>query len=259
MTTKTQRKSKSQPGNYILIGSKEYLKEQAVETARKEATLFPDYFEGEEPFFIFELRYHAPFDKDFKELKRLQGTAARSAGRRDEFRGYAIIDLNDYLTHEKERYFEMTMYFLADMSDYWKYIFLVDNTNDRATKLLVSKALGILLQSFFCEIRETSLASPAKRSVDVICREQGIECSDQVREFLQKVWDVEKDGTNIVDVLLREVSVYLGPNIEMHELLSFCQSNSMVVKYMLSDKQQGSFMRMLEHNKEGRQEGRDAV
>ena len=259
MTTKIQRKLKSQLGNYILIGSKEYLKEQAIEIARKEAALFPEYFEGEEPFFIFELRYHAPFEKDFKELKRLQGTAARNAGRRDEFRGYVILDLSDYLTHEKERYFDMTMYFLADMSNYWKYIFLVDNTNDRTTRALVSRMLGILRYSFSCEVREINVAVTEKKNVDIICGEPGVECTDQVKNFLREVVDIETNGADIVDALLREAAVYLGSSIKMIELVSFCKNDSMVVKYMLNDKQHNRLMRMLEHKKEGSHEGREAV
>ena len=66
----------------------------------------PDFFEGERKSFIFELRYTEPFEKNFTELKRLQGLAAEYAGHRNEFQGYIIINLNSYLNHCDECYFK---------------------------------------------------------------------------------------------------------------------------------------------------------
>ncbi|MDO5415491.1 MAG: hypothetical protein Q4F78_08515 [Bacillota bacterium] len=259
MSPKKQRKLKTHQGNYILIGPKEYSKKQAVEIVRKEATLHPDIFEGEEPYFFFELRYFTPFDKSFKELKRLQGIAANNAGRRDEYRGYVVIDLNNYLTHENEHYFDISMYFLADMSDCWKYIFLVGDTNDRAAKMLIRRMFSILLPSFFCEVRDINITALGEKRVDEICAEQGVRCTEHVKNFLHEVLAIDKNGAVIVDALLRDISLHLGSDIEMIDLVPFCKSNSTVVKYMLSDKQYDRFMKILEHNKESSHEEREAV
>ena len=258
MSPKNQRKLKMHQENYILIGPKEYLKKQAVEIVRKEATLHPDNFEGEDPYFFFELRYYAPFDKNFKELKRLQGIAANNAGRRDEYRGYVVIDMNNYLTHENEHYFDIIMYFLADMSDCWKYIFMVDDANERAVKMLIRRMFSILLPSFFCEVRDINITALEKKGVENICEERGIRCTEHVKNFLHEVLAIDKNGVVIVDALLRDISLHLGSDIEMHDLVPFCKSNSTVVKYMLSDRQYDRFMKILEHNKEGRHEVREA-
>ena len=45
--------------------------------------------------------------KNFTELKRLQGLAAKYAGRRNEFQGYIIINFNSYLNHFDDCYFKL--------------------------------------------------------------------------------------------------------------------------------------------------------
>ena len=68
------------PQNFILLTTAEN-KYQAVDEIVNEAVLtVPEKFNGRRKSFPFELRYVPPFDKNFRELKRLQGTAAEMAG-----------------------------------------------------------------------------------------------------------------------------------------------------------------------------------
>ena len=65
------------PQNFILLTTAEN-KYQAVDEIVNEAVLtVPEKFNGRRKSFPFELRYVPPFDKNFRELKRLQGTAWR--------------------------------------------------------------------------------------------------------------------------------------------------------------------------------------
>ena len=245
--------------NYILTGAPGRLGRYAVEIVSKEAERDPGKFEGRKPYFFFELRYHPPFDKGFNELKRLQGTAAEAAGRRDEFCGYVIMDLSGFVTHEKEHYFDMTMYFLADMCDCWKYIFLIDNANEKAAKALMGRMLSILLRRFFCEVREIDEAASGRKVVDAVCAEQGAECTESVKDFFQDVLEIERNGADIIAVLLREATAFLGPQIGMQDLADFCGKREPVVKYMLSSKQYDRIMSVLKWRKEGGHDEREAV
>lgn len=83
--------------NFILLGRPYEQKETIELIVSIYKNNHPDFFEGERKSFIFELRYTEPFEKNFTELKRLQGLAAEYAGHRNEFQGYIIINLNSYL------------------------------------------------------------------------------------------------------------------------------------------------------------------
>ena len=91
--------------NYILLGTP-LTRQSDIESIIHNAKIqHPEQFAGKKDFFAFELRYTESFDKNFTELKRLQGTAAEAAGRRDEFRGYIGINLSSYLNHHEEVHF----------------------------------------------------------------------------------------------------------------------------------------------------------
>ena len=79
------------PENCIFLGNPDTQAADAKLLISQMKVLCPEKFEGNRDSFSFELRYTAPFDKGFNELKRLQGTAAEAAGRRNEFKGYIVI------------------------------------------------------------------------------------------------------------------------------------------------------------------------
>lgn len=247
------------PQNFVLLGTPERQKGLAERIVSDANTRFPEMFEGKKPFFFYELRYVPPFDKEFYELKRLQGTAAEAAGRRDEFRGYVIIDLSHYLTHEKEHYFDITLRFLIDMSDCWKYIFLVDNSNPKAAKELVGKMLTVLLRDISCEVKEDERGLSAGKLVDRICKEQNVVCSSPVKEFLQHLLENESFGEEVVSALLRDISSHCGKRISMTTVTDFFAKREPVIKYMLSQRQFDQLMCIYECRKENRNEEKAEV
>lgn len=242
------------PENFILLGSAGRLKEQAEDIVSEAVECFPERFEGLEPCFEFEMRYTPPFEKNFHELKRLQCIAAKTAGRRDEFRGYIVIDLSSYVAHEKEPYLEVTLRFLSDMSDWWKYIFLVDDSNAKASKELVRTMLGILLCDIPCDVIENREISTACEIVDHICVAQDVTCTRPVKEFLQEVLSVEKVSGDILSALLRDVSAYFGSQVNLRTLEEYFSKKESLIKYMLERKQYEQFMDAFEHKREGSDE-----
>ena len=99
--------------NYILLGTP-LTRQSDIESIIHNAKIqHPEQFAGKKDFFAFELRYTESFDKNFTELKRLQGTAAEAAGRRDEFRGYIGIQSEQLPESSRGRVLEK-IYTLSD-------------------------------------------------------------------------------------------------------------------------------------------------
>ena len=149
------------PKNFILLGSNaDELGCKAGDIAAEANKLFPKSFCGDRSVFPFEFRYVPPFEKPYGELKRLQGTIANYAGRRSEYCGYILIDLNSYIKHESENYFDVTIKFLADNNDCWNYIYLASQNDDGIFLIIqspagsVSAGLSILdtMNSCKCDI-----------------------------------------------------------------------------------------------------------
>ena len=101
----------------------------AIELSEKIALeakeIAPNQFCGLCSVFDFQLRYCLPYElRNFKELKRLQYEARLRTRFQDEYYGYIIIDISEWVGHFDEHLFaEVTMSFLSYMSDSWKYIF----------------------------------------------------------------------------------------------------------------------------------------
>lgn len=240
------------PEHYILLGVPTLQKERAMSIIAQAKARFPERFAGPKDCFSFELRYVAPFGKSFRELKRLQGEAAAAAGRRDEFRGYITLNLSDYLTHENEAYFTITLQFLADMSDTWKYILLVDSGNSRQASALIGRILSIFVQNNIpCEVKEAVAAPPGKNLADAICVEQNLICSRPVIALMQQLLD-QRFSEKIVRTLLRDISWHCGQKIcwlSIHTFFSKSPSSS-IVRYVLPEKEYERLLAVIQQQRE---------
>lgn len=240
---------KNYPENYILLGTPTTLTADANILISQMKVSCPEKFEGNRDSFSFELRYTAPFDKGFHELKRLQGTASEAAGRRNEFKGYIVIDMNSWLTHHEEKYLNKALLFLIDMSDCWKYIFLVDNHNSKAARELVGKILSVFFCDHIpCRVKEEPEKHSCKGRISALCKAQGVMCSPSVKEFLQELLDQEFNE-NIISALLSEMSWNTGNKISMDTLVNFKKNRESVVRYMLTQKEYNCLLAIIEKRK----------
>lgn len=238
------------PENYILLGTTGAMPTNADILISEMKRAHPEKFEGNKDYFTFELRYAAPFDKRFHELKRLQGTASEVAGRRSDFKGYIVIDMSSWLTHHGEEYLNKALLFLVDMSECWKYIFLVDNRNAKAARELVGKILSV----FFCDcipcvVKETNMKHSIKSRVNDLCKAQGVTCSSQVKDFLQELMELEFSET-VVTALLTEMSWSTGKKISVDTLVNFPDSYCSTVSYMLTQKDYNRLLAMIDKRRE---------
>mgnify|MGYP004457643467 FL=1 len=247
------------PENYILLGNSDAQKAHADVIISEMKTSRPEKFEGNKDYFMFELRYAAPFDKSFHELKRLQGTASEAAGRRSDFKGYIVIDMSSWLTHHNDEYLNKALLFLVDMSECWKYIFLVDNQNTKTARELVGKILSV----FFCDhipcvVKEEDVKRSFKSRVNDLCKAQGVICSSQVKEFLQELMELEF-SESVVAALLTEMSWSTGKKIGVDTLATFAENRCSSVSYMLTQKDYNRLLAVIDKRKENWHGEKEAV
>lgn len=238
------------PENYILLGNSDAQKAHADVIISEMKTSRPERFEGNKDYFMFELRYAAPFDKSFHELKRLQGTASEAAGRRSDFKGYIVIDMSSWLTHHDEEYLNKALLFLVDMSECWKCIFLVDNRNAKAARELAGKILSVFLCNRIpCVVKEANLNNSFKSRVNDLCKAQGVICSSQVKEFLQELMELEF-SESVVTALLTEMSWSTGKKISVDTLVNLANIHSSAAGYMLTPKDYNRLLAVIDKRKE---------
>jgi len=253
------RNSNFYPENYILPGNpKERLSDvrHIVSTAKNKC---PEIFEGNRDYFSFQFRYVAPFEKNFRELKRLQGCAASAAGRRNEFKGYITIDLSSWVGHHDEEYLNAALLFMVDMSDCWKYIFLIDNLNAKASRDMVCKVLTVFARErILCRVKEPVEKNSFKQHIDAICKEQGIVCSAAVSELLEDLME-EKFDESIISAILAEAFRNSGNKIVMNSIPNYKSGQNSVIRYMLTQKEYDRFTDIIERYKEKHNEKSEEI
>ena len=238
-------KSSFEPRNIILLGSMDYQRKIANQIVQEAAMLFPELFNGKRASFSYELRYVPPFDKAFNELKRLQGIAAEEAGFRDEFRGYIVMDVSPFITHETDEYFIITLKFLYDMADCWNYIFLVDDSNRKAALDLVREVL-LILEDVPCRVIEEKEDKISRNAqyINEVCKEYGITCSIPVQIFLKNLLDHNDCSRQVVTAIIHELSIKFGTGnvLSMIAMCDYFGNGVPNVKYMLTAKQYESLL-----------------
>lgn len=241
---------KVMPENIILLGNYDSQTAHVYSIISEEKAHHPEKFEGNRDFFDFELRYAAPFEKNFCELKRLQGTAAEAAGRRAEFKGYIVINLNEWLTHHEDNYLNKALHFLADMNDYWKYIFLISSQNVKASRALTGKILEVFfMNNIICKVKECTSVSSVKSLASSACREVGVICDSSVKETIEEMLTLGFDKS-IISALLSEFSWYYGKRVCMDAFLSFISDSEPSVRYMLPQNEYCKLVNLIELRKE---------
>lgn len=246
--------------NIIFMGNPNSLKTLVQTIVSQKKMQYPEKFEGNRDFFYFDLRYVAPFDSKFNELRRLQGTAAEAAGRRDEFRGYICMNLSAYITHEREDYFDKVLYFLADMNEDWKYIFFVDNEKYKPARDLVAHMLNVFLcANVPCQVIEAEEETAHRHIVRSICAEQKIVCDPAVENLFQDLMEQGVCNENIVTALIRDAGWSCGSRITMSKFLDYLSNRISVLNYMLTEKEYNRLVSFAEKWKECEHGEKEAV
>lgn len=126
-------------------------------------------FYGNVKFLEFKLDYCPPNSK-FSEIYRFMDAVRVAAGFRNEFRGIVRINANDWLGHQKERYFLEFLSYLDANTKNWLVILTVSN----AHKPEDAKEMESVV-SMYLRIETVTLAAPTDS-----------EFVDYAAEFLEK-------------------------------------------------------------------------
>ena len=242
------------PKNFILLGSDiKALESKANDIVAEAHELFPESFCGVRPVFPFEFRYVPPFDKSYGELKRLQGTVANNAGRRSEYCGYVLIDMNSFINHETENYFDVTVKFLSDNNECWNYIFIVDCKHSKASLSLVQK----ILMYIHCKVIVDNDKSidVEKRYIEQTLRELGIECTRSARDFLVDAVLQKKIPREVAKTILLDIATTKSETVQVDIsiLAEYFSGETTTAKYMLSECQFDEIVKMcVKENRKGK-------
>lgn len=140
-------------------------------------------FYGDAKFFEFELNYCPPGQK-FSEMYRFLDNVQAIAGFRNEFKGIARININEWIGHHKENYFLDFLQLLKDNTSNWLIVLTISNidrTSDDA------KSLESVL-SMYLRIETLTLHMPSDKELAEYAasflNKYGFELEDSAKEIL---------------------------------------------------------------------------
>ena len=91
-------------------------------------------FLGERKYVEFRLEY-CPEHENFTELNRFINKLSEMAGFRNDFRGIVCIELDEWLEHFKEKYFNVFIEYLEENCDNWLIVFSVNSSVENEEEL----------------------------------------------------------------------------------------------------------------------------
>lgn len=224
------------PKNFILMGEMQQIRKESELMVQEAALSFPEEFNSQEYGFLFELRYVPIFDKSFFELKRLQGEAALHSRFKDAYRGYIIFDVSEYLMHEDDYYFDLTIKFLYDQSEHWKYIFLIDNKNEKAASDMMKKILTVMYCKIF-NYKQSSLSNCDL--LKLTFEEFSLSYSAASMKFFEEILRDNKFSVETIRHILYEIlNVYNSNNkVDIKVLKKYFNDDNSIIKHLLSKEQ----------------------
>lgn len=224
------------PQNFILYksGIEDSIIRQISDSAENIA---PYSFDAEVLYFHFIMHYQPPYT-NFTELKRLQSEAIKHTRFKDEYHGFIAIDISEWKNHFDDEFFAIMLTFLSDMSDSWKYIFLLDDERSIPD-------LTVLIQKTVPSMRTVELNSTeipksgfAEALIDEICISHKKDFSSYAKKLLLSVFrNKVHNNDNEIANIAKDISVYFSDEthitflmIKEYLLNEFTYMNSFMTK-----------------------------
>ena len=173
------------------------------------------------------------FDKNFGELMRLQGVAAEHVRFKDGYKGYILINVSEFIKHEREPYFIRSLKFLHDENENWRYIFMVDKENEKAAREMTQVILEIIK---FTKVIDNEVASDNNRKfLKKICDEANLKFESDAFEFIESLLTNEKLSRNVVETIVCDLSAVCEHSaVSLREIKEYFDNESTVIRYMLT-------------------------
>lgn len=239
-------------GNFILLGTdRDKLLARVEKISGEVSSHFASEFTGECLYFPFQLRYSAPYER-FSELRRLQAEAINHVRFKSDYCGYIVIEPDDFLTHEEEDYFDITLKFLYDQMEVgWKYIFVIDNSNQRSARLMLKKILSVLrckVEVVNRPILDDSLGGWASQMKE----KHNVTLSLDAQSEIEPLFKLKSFDKNVSEVLMEELVMVYGEGrvLIQSEVNAYLSSEFSSVKYMIAESDFELFMDLRNNKKE---------
>ena len=168
----------------------------------------PELFEGDAIYAYYKMNYVLPYEK-FGELKKLILTVKNSTGLRRDFMGIVAIDFFEWIGHEEDEYFDITMKFLYDHRHIWKYVFTFRDSELENIKPMLKTAAHyfkpmVVEKCLFNQKDELSV------HLKTIFARQATECDDSSIDLLADIFS-DNRAKNIksyekIDLIVRDIS-----------------------------------------------------
>ena len=244
--------SRFYPKNFVLLGTDSDKLTKQVELISNEASqCFKAEFTGERAVFPFQLRYAAPFE-GFAELKRIQYEARKHVRFKSDYFGYIAIDLSEFLAHEEEMYFDITLKFLHDQMEFgWKYIFVIDNTNQRNSSLLLKKVLSLLRCSVQV-VNQPCVCNTLEDWVNKINTRYAIQLSHDAKMAIEPLFILKSFDERVGEAVMDELAMIYGCErvLMQSDVKSYLTSQLSSLRYLISEADFRAVSKIVSNGKE---------
>lgn len=220
------------PQNFLLSSNSNSDFDNLIKTISENAfAISPDSFNGINKYFEFELRYCAPYEQEsFRELKRLQETARRNVRFKKEFNGYIVLNISEWVGHlDEELFSKITMSFLSDMNDSWKYIFISDKQQIPEKDLdILNTYIRVKKIEISDEMQQTDYYTSFFTSLAEECKIRLSHCAQKI--FRKLVPEKTLSDKVMSNVILRDISSYFENQAQVDTKMIvayFTDSNSL--------------------------------
>jgi len=227
-------KDSTYPRNFILIGTQlDEMKNKANAIVAEAEKKCKEIFNSEDSSFAFDLRYVPPFDKNFGELMRLQGVAAEHVRFKDGYKGYIILDVSEFIKHEKESYFLRAIKYLHDENENWRYIFIVDKSNEKAARDMVQAILEFIEHTKVLD--DENVSDNNQRFLKTICKERKVKLDEESFKFIENLLTKEKINRNVIETIVCDLSAMCDNSVvTAADIKEYFEGDTAIVRYMVS-------------------------
>ena len=230
--------------NYILAGStRRILQDEAKKITKTAYQCHPGSFNTDRPALPFILRYVPPYEKDFTELKKIQVKASLTARMFHEYHGYMIIDLSEYITHEKERYLDIALKYLRDMADCWAYIFIINTEPESARQMIENIAFLFAGLPLSCHIHNTQ--KDKAEAIQTVLEENGLASTSEAYGILLDLLERGILNDSQIRIAVREAAAH-SPHLSAEALQKSLTAENSAIRYILSEKRYRTLIAVME-------------
>ncbi len=166
-------------------------------------------FDGEVPGVFYKVNYVQPYKshKEIEEIKNIIRLTNAYKRFRSDFCGLVMLDITEWIGHEKESFFTDFLGFLFDKNDCWKYIFVVSNNRQEKSRELC-KTINNILPCQYINLSE-NVKMIYEFMIDKIAEQYNVTIKSNVKDELCEYFAQKNAEQQIVENIFNDIYVEL--------------------------------------------------